>query len=192
LPVDPNEPKRGFWDKVLGRKGKVEQTPQPATPAPTPKPKRVKAKKEKAATTEPQPPEKPAEKPAPTEPKPEKTEPREAPESKAPPAPKATPSPKTPKGSKRSDNVKPAAAEEEANPQESEDAKFKAAKAKALEDPEIQELRQKSDAALDPEEGRKAMRAYNKGLYRKMRSIDPSIKERIDATESAIMRKLGE
>jgi hypothetical protein len=82
--------------------------------------------------------------------------------------------------------------DEGADPNTVEQAKFDAAKAKALEDSEIQELKQKSDAALDETEGPKAMRAYNKALFRKMRSIDPSIKERIDATEAAIMRKLGE
>jgi hypothetical protein len=61
-----------------------------------------------------------------------------------------------------------------------------------LEDDKVQELKQKSDAAFGDEEGRKAMRAYNKALFRKMRSIDPSIKERADATEAAIMRRLGE
>jgi len=78
------------------------------------------------------------------------------------------------------------------DPAKVEQAKWDAAKAKAMEDNQVQELKQKSDATLGEEEGRKAMRAYNKALYRKMRSIDPSLKERIDATEAAILKRLGE
>ena len=183
LPMNPNEPKRGFWSKVLGRKDKAETTPQPAKATPAPKPKRGAPKKEKPEPSTPEPAEKPAAKP-------EKPAPKATPEPKPEPAPKATPAPKAGKSAKPS--AKPAPAESEGNAEEAEEAKFKTAKAKASEDPEVQELRQKSDAALGDEEGRKAMRAYNKALYRKMRSIDPSIKERIDAHEAAILRRLGE
>jgi hypothetical protein len=182
--LDPNAPKRGFWDKVLGR-NKATPTPQAVAPASTPKPKRVRPKKEKPAPGTPEPSQETTENRATPPPKPEKRAPKATPE------PKATPAPKPPKSGKPSAAAKPAD-EEGTDGEQTEDAKFKAAKDQAMADPEIQGLRQKSDAALDPDEGRKAMRAYNKALYRKMRSIDPSIKDRIDATEAAIMRKLGE
>jgi hypothetical protein len=120
-------------------------------------------------------------------------EPKATPAPKTTPTPRATPAPKPPKTSKTPTAPKPAPAiDEGADPNAIEQARFNAAKSKALEDSEIQELKQKSDDALDEAEGPKAMRAYNKALFRKMRSIDPSIKERIDATEAAILRKLGE
>jgi hypothetical protein len=49
----------------------------------------------------------------------------------------------------------------------------------------------KADTAPTEEEARKALRAYNKSLFQKMRKIDPSIKERIDATEAVILKRIG-
>jgi hypothetical protein len=74
-----------------------------------------------------------------------------------------------------------------------EDTKYKAANELAKEDPEVQELAKKAaDPDLTGEEHKKASRAYTKALFRKMRSIAPSIRERIEATESVILSRLEE
>lgn len=70
--------------------------------------------------------------------------------------------------------------------------KFTEAKRQALEDSGVQDLKIKADTAPTEDEARKGLRAYNKALFQKMRKIDPSIKERIDATEAAILKRLGE
>jgi hypothetical protein len=78
------------------------------------------------------------------------------------------------------------------NPQEvvaEETTHFQAAKAKALQDPNVQDLQSKSDAATGDDE-KAATRRYYKALYEKMREIDPTIKDRIDRTEAASMRRL--
>ena len=188
LPVDPNEPKkRGFWDKVLGRKGKSAQTPKPvAKSTPTPKPTRVRPKTDRPAPATPAPTEKRIDKRSAPEPK-------ATPEAKPAPAPKATPAPKPSKSSKPQPAPKvDATPGADVDTETAERTKFTDAKTKAMEDAEVQELKLKADTASSEEEARKAMRTYNKALFRKMRSIDPSIKERIDATEAAIMRRLGE
>jgi hypothetical protein len=68
--------------------------------------------------------------------------------------------------------------------------KFTEAKRKALEDSAVQDLKVKADTAPSEEEARAGLRAYNKALFGKMRKLDPSIKERIDATEAAILKRL--
>jgi hypothetical protein len=173
--------KRGFWDRVLGRKGdKATPAPKAPTPKPTPKPVRTRPKVEQPAPTTPPPAER-------------RTDKRATPEPKPAPAPKATPAPKPPKTTKPAPAPKTdVGVDEEAVTETVERAKFTEAKTKAMEDAEIQELKLKADTAPTEEEARKAMRSYNKALFRKMRSLDPSIKERIDATEAAIMRRLGE
>jgi hypothetical protein len=71
-----------------------------------------------------------------------------------------------------------------------EKAKYDEVKARASADPRVKELKEKADAALTDEEGRKALRAYNKALFQKMRSLDGSIKTRIDEMEAAVMKRL--
>jgi hypothetical protein len=171
---------------VLGRKDKSAQTPKPVKATPTPKPTRNKPRTERPAPATPEPTEKRTDKRSTPEPK-------ATPESKPAPAPKATPSPKPSKSSKPQPAPKlDATPGEDGNSEAAERTKFSDAKTKALEDGEVQELKLKADTAPSEEEARKAMRTYNKALFRKMRSIDPSIKDRIDATEAAIMRRLGE
>lgn len=82
----------------------------------------------------------------------------------------------------------PPAADADAEAQEK--YRYELAKNKALEDGEVQKLKEKADGAADDTEARKAQRAYNKALFSKMRSVDPSIKERADRIESAIMKRL--
>lgn len=70
-----------------------------------------------------------------------------------------------------------------------ESSHFQAAKAKALDDARVKELQAKADEATGAE-AKTASRRYYKALYDKMREIDPSVKDRIDRTEAATMRRL--
>ncbi len=78
------------------------------------------------------------------------------------------------------------------DPETAEKLKYDQAKATANADAEIQELKKNADAAGNEEEVRKALRAYNKALFRKMRGIDPTIKDRIDGMEAGVMKRLGD
>jgi hypothetical protein len=78
------------------------------------------------------------------------------------------------------------------DPETAERNRFESAKTKALEDPQVQELKAKANSAVTDEEGKKALRAYNKALFNKMRKIDESLKDRIDMTESVILKHLDE
>jgi len=69
--------------------------------------------------------------------------------------------------------------------------KYEAAKVKAAEDPEVKKMKEKADAAPTEEDARKALRDYNKALFKRMREIDPSIKERVDRMETAVLNRLG-
>jgi hypothetical protein len=76
-------------------------------------------------------------------------------------------------------------AEEEAE----ETSHFQAAKTKALQDQHVQALQSKADAATG-DDAKAAMRRYYRALYEKMRDIDPTIKDRIDRTEEATLRRV--
>ena len=78
------------------------------------------------------------------------------------------------------------------DPETIEQWKYNEAKRKAQEDSRVQDLKEKADNVADEAEARKAMRAYNRALFEKMRKLDPSIKERIDGTEAALLKRLGE
>ena len=78
------------------------------------------------------------------------------------------------------------------DPETAERNRFYAAKAKAEQDPQIQDLKAKADSAVSDDEGKKALRAYNKALFTKMRKIDSGLRERIDVTESIILKRLDE
>ncbi len=203
-PSESDAPKKpGFFKRVFG--AKPVATPIPIEKA-TPKPQRTTRKtrptpaahndeedakptvekddknedKKGAESADSKPPE--PEKPAPS-----------APEDAKPPAPE-----KPPVESKHGKKGAPPVAKKTGNtPPEGLDAeglekwKYNDAKAKALEDPEIVELKHKADATPDEAEGRKALRAYNRALYNKMRRIDPSIKDRIDRIEAGVMKRLG-
>ena len=69
-------------------------------------------------------------------------------------------------------------------------ARFRDVKAKALADPHVKELQEKSDNAAEGDEQQKASREYYRALFNKMRRLDPSLKERIDRTEAATLRRL--
>jgi hypothetical protein len=200
------EAKPSFWKKIFGGK----PTPAAATPAatPTPKPRLRKARPtpapEDGAENEesPKPPRtKPAGEPAesakpetpavtktPDVPKAEETKPAE-PETPAVPA--ATPAPPKKTGKTRNTpeakNIPPTTS---ADTEVQEKYNYDVAKAKALTDPEVLKLKEKAESAVNDDEARKAQRAYTKALFKKMRSIDESIKERADRIEAGILRRL--
>jgi hypothetical protein len=59
-----------------------------------------------------------------------------------------------------------------------------------METPEILALKEKADNASSDEESRRALRSFNKALFNKMRQIDPTIKDRADRVEAALMKRL--
>ena len=63
---------------------------------------------------------------------------------------------------------------------------------KALEDNHVRSLQEKADSASGEEEQHKASKAYYKAMYEKMRSLDESLKNRIDRMEAATLRRLDE
>lgn len=178
-------------------------TPASATPRPRPKTTRRADPEDK--------PEGARRRPAPAAPDPADKPADPAPEAVAEPTEKPAPPAATPKGKKggKTKGGKAAAATPAPEPKELskeqlalqqaqvsgdseaiEKAKYDLAKAEAVADPRIVELKEKADNAATDEEGRKALRAYNKALFQKMRSVDDSIKERIDSMEAAVMKRL--
>jgi hypothetical protein len=81
---------------------------------------------------------------------------------------------------------------EEGDPEEIEKKHYDQAKAKAMEMPEILALKEKADNAATDEESRRALRSFNKALFNKMRQLDPTIKDRADRVEAALMKRLLE
>jgi hypothetical protein len=79
---------------------------------------------------------------------------------------------------------------EEGDPEEIEKKHYDLAKAKAMETPEILALKEKADNASSDEESRRALRSFNKALFNKIRQIDPTIKDRADRVEAALMKRL--
>ena len=195
VPVATPAPKKpGFWERVFGKQ-KPRPTPAPATPKPTtPKPvvkkpaiKKTAPKKTPTTDTKPD-----TEKPDVPD-----AEPVKSVETK-PPTPKPEERSKPPKGknaktkggSAKVENFPPPP--EGSDPEVLEKHKYDQAKAKAASDPKIQELRGKADLAATEDESRKALRDYNKAMFRRMKEIDPSIKDRVDRMEAAVMSRLGE
>lgn len=71
-----------------------------------------------------------------------------------------------------------------------EDELFAQARRQASEDAKVAELRIKADEAKSKDAANAATKAYLKSLYSKMRSIEPSLKDRIDLTEAAALKGL--
>lgn len=205
VPVATPVPKKpGFWERLFGKK---KPTPAPATPTPkttpTPKPTSVVTKKT-VLNPRPQKPDVAAPTPTVTATKPQKTstakvepkKPVEPIEDKTPPAkiedkPKVTPkSSKSKQAAERAQNFPPST--DNADAEVVEKQKYDQAKAKAVADPKLQELRGKADLATSDEESRKALRAYNKAMFKRMKEIDPSITDHVDRMEAAVLKRLGE
>jgi hypothetical protein len=72
-----------------------------------------------------------------------------------------------------------------------EDERFNIARKTASEDPKVKELREKADQAKNEDSGSKAMRAYLRALYGKMRALEPSLEERINLTEAAALKAVS-
>ena len=179
--------------------------PKPAAPKPhakpAPKPKAKKIAKADPASSDdasvqskkPKPKARPDE-PAPTAAKPEATEAvKPAPEKTEMPAPEAVAPIKKPRkgkgtpGTAAKEGVEPPP---DADPETKEKFRFDQVKAKASEDAEVMELKVKADGAVSDEDARSAQRAYNKALYNKMRKIDGTLDERINAMEAAVLKRL--
>lgn len=92
-------------------------------------------------------------------------------------------------GPKPSKEADPAAAPGE-DVEAQEKRKYEDARAKALQDAQVQTLKQTADNAVTDDEARTARRTFNKALFGRMREIDPSIKERIDAMEAGVLKRL--
>ena len=158
---------RTFFQRMFG--------PRP-TPTPTPAPvvKNRPKPKPKATVDE-----------TPTE-APKKVTPKETP--KAPStgeAPATTAKPKTGKGGK-----KPGATSTDAAALD-DATKFKNAKARALEDAHIKELKSRADGELNEAEAQKALEGYNRALFQKIREIDPSVGDYAGKVEQALHRRLS-
>jgi len=115
------------------------------------------------------------------------------------PAPEATPKPK-PGGLTEQVPFVPPAEKQEApmveteTPAEEEaevSGKFQAAKTKALSDPEIMDMQSKADSVTG-DDAKAATKRYYRALYDKMRDIDPTLKDRIDRTEAATLRRVDQ
>ena len=98
------------------------------------------------------------------------------------------------KGSKPApvETPKPVASTGPVDPETAERNRYTQAKAKAEQDAQIQDLKTKADSAVSDEEGKKALRAYYKALFTKMRKIDSGLRDRIDVYETTILKKLDE
>ena len=70
--------------------------------------------------------------------------------------------------------------------------RFDQARAKVGEDPQVKALKQKADEASTDDESRKALRAYNRALFEKIRKIDSSVSDRATRLEAAILKRLSE
>ena len=114
---------------------------------------------------------------------------RSAESAKKTPAPAPAPAASGPSGEgvkRKAPAVKPAAAKAG-----SEDERFANARKTAAEDPKVLELREKADLAKTDEAGSKAMRAYLRALYSRMRALEPSLEERINLTEAAALKAVS-
>ena len=206
----PVPKKRTFFERLFGRR--TTPPPAKATPAPTPIPAQKVRKTRTVPTTKTAPtatktaptatkPKAPAEPSAPVKTAPTKT-PAPAPEKPAPPAVEPTekpaPPPAPPKTTVKKTPGKSTAktpagpAPDGSDPEVLDKQKYDTAKARAMEDAEIQALKKTADNAVSDDEANKAQRAYNRALFAKMRKIEPGIKERIDRMEAAMMKRLGD
>jgi outer membrane biosynthesis protein TonB len=75
-------------------------------------------------------------------------------------------------------------------PAANEDELFAQIRQQASEDAKVAELRTKADEAKSKEAAASATKAYLKSLYSKMRSLEPSLKARVDMTEAAALKAL--
>jgi hypothetical protein len=72
-----------------------------------------------------------------------------------------------------------------------EEERFANARKAASEDPKIVELREKADQSKTKEAADRAMRSYLRALYAKMRTLEPSLEDRINLTENAALKAVS-
>ncbi|MDB6173585.1 MAG: hypothetical protein JWL59_2896 [Chthoniobacteraceae bacterium] len=189
----PEPKKRGLMGRVFGKKETPEATPA-ATPAPQAAPTPRTGRKSRPADDSQESSTAKSKKADPEKAAAQKAQATESSPEKAANAQPATTTrgkkgAKTPVAAvKKPGNEPPATTD----PEVLEKWKLSEAKTKALEDPELRAIKSKADAALSDEESRKTLRIYNKALFSKIREIDPSIKERADRMEIAILKQLSE
>ena len=70
-----------------------------------------------------------------------------------------------------------------------EKIRYNETRSKALTDPEVLKLQEKTDTAVGDDQ-KTASKAYYKALFDKIRSLDPSLKERVDRTEASNLRRI--
>lgn len=73
-----------------------------------------------------------------------------------------------------------------------EERRYEAVKENAKTDSEIQALKDKCDSASGAEGARKASTIYYRALFQKIREMDPSLTDRANQAEVAIVRRLNE
>jgi hypothetical protein len=122
--------------------------------------------------------------PKPDEPAPNPDAATPAPAVKPPDPATQPPKPPVKKTDKGSKPPKPAASLDDAT-------KYRNAKAAALEDPAIKELKAKADGAVIEAEAHAASVAFNRALFGKVREIDPSLDKYVDGVEAAMMKRLN-
>jgi outer membrane biosynthesis protein TonB len=109
------------------------------------------------------------------------------------PAPKPeAPAPTDPKTEAKPAPKKAASKDKAAEAPKTEQERFEAARKAAAEDARIAELRTKAEASANNAESHRLMRAYLRSLYGKMRSLEPTLSERIDLTEKAALKLVPE
>ena len=69
--------------------------------------------------------------------------------------------------------------------------KFKAAKAKAMEDAHITDLKSKADGEVNEAEAHKALLNYNRALFQKIREVDPSVSDYSGRVEQSMSKRIG-
>lgn len=195
-------PAPGFLKRVFGSNKKPKATPAPIAAA-TPKPK-PKVKKD---DDEPKPkPKKDDDEPKPKKPPETETAPKTDPGETVEPVkpPKATPTPRGKRGAPTKEpakSVPPKGSNKEQLALEQaikggdvdaiEKARYDYARTRAADDEHVRDLKAKADGATSEDEGRKSLRAYNRALFDKMRKLEPTVSERIDRMEAAVLKRLG-
>jgi hypothetical protein len=69
--------------------------------------------------------------------------------------------------------------------------KFKDAKAKALQDAKVTDLKSKADGEVDEAAAAKALASYNRALFQKIREIDPSVSDYATKVEQALTKRVS-
>ena len=104
----------------------------------------------------------------------------------APGTPATTVKPRTGKGSLKKGTSAPVALNA------GDDAvKFKAAKAQAMQDAHIKDLKGKADGEVDEAEAHKALLNYNRALFQKIREVDPSVSDYSGRVEQSMTKRIG-